>query len=87
MVPFAPPLRKNAISVQVVWFCDNIALMQRCLGTEKPCEEPEDHDLHVNDVPSQGFLPPITTYSSKTMAGLAESVAGWRLVGADWVLK
>lgn len=57
------------------------------LGTEKPCEEPEDHDLHANDVPSQGFLPPITTYSSKTMAGLAESVAGWRLVGADWVLK
>eukprot|EP00439_Symbiodinium_sp_Y106_P080477 s323_g19.t1 len=58
-----------------------------CLGTEKPIEEPEDHDLRSNDVSSQGFLPPITTYSSKTMAGLAESVAGWRLVGADWELK
>jgi len=57
------------------------------LGTEKPIEEPEDHDLRSNDVSSQGFLPPITTYSSKTMAGLAESVAGWRLVGADWELK
>ena len=61
-----------------------------------PLKEPEDHNLHANDVPSQGqqshfdqiqmplthmgtfvqfrvtvkgFLPPITTYSSKTMAG------------------